>query len=134
MGILHRIVWCILFLTFLKYLIVIEWNFTIFKLHTPSTEPCLLTVNRVTLHTTIEIDDMCVVNNIIISSTQTCVPSKEAIVSSFIYTTIRKNTYWKCKIYVRISIKQWISITNSCCWHCAISQCLVRVISNIMLC
>ena len=85
----QSIIFRVILYTFFKYLISIVGYLTHTILHTPTTEPCRMTVVTVGFHTTIEIYDVIFIEYIVITDGCTHIPSKKTVVGALINTTIR---------------------------------------------
>ena len=132
-GIWQTIVVRTLLLEHLECTIVQLGNLTSIKHHTPLTVESSFTVNAITLNTSIEVHDVCIIEYIVVSSRKTGIPTKEVVTCSVKNTTLFEDWLWQSKWIVRISIKIRIGIADSCCTHCTISQSLIRVFTNDML-
>ncbi len=132
-GIFKAIVVRALLLWLLKHCVSPWRNLTHVVLHTPTTEPCSVTLYRVNLHSTIEVYDMVFVVYIIISSRCTEVVTEHAVVGTIQDTTIRKDGYRERIDIVWVCIQIVVILLNCRVTHCTICCSLVRIILDIVL-
>ena len=123
----------VLLRTLLEYLICVVWYFTHCVLHTPATEPSLVAVYIVSLHTAIEVHDVVLSKYIIVSCCETCVPLVHIAVCALVDTTVRKYSYRESIDVIWIFVEEWVILANGRIVHCAICHSLITIVEDIVL-
>src|SRR3712207_468249 len=124
----QRIVLGILLGALLEYLIVIVSYLTGVVLHTPTTEPRVVTVVGIRFQTTVEIYDMVIIEHIVILQAGTHIPTKDTPIGTFKDTTIVKYGVFYVVSIERILIKEGIIVTNYRSITCPIGLRLIGMI------
>ena len=76
---------------------------------------------------------MVVVVHVVVVDAGAEVPSKQAVVATFVDTAIGQHCDWERTWFVRVGVEERVVVAYGGCAHCAISQSLVGVFFDVVL-
>ena len=76
---------------------------------------------------------MVVVVHVVVVDAGAEVPSKQAVVATFVDTAIGQHCDWERTRFVRVGVEERVVVAYGGCAHCAISQSLVGVFFDVVL-
>ena len=133
MGVGQTEVVGVLLLALLEYLIGVEGDQAHRVLHTPAVEPRFVTVALVDLHTSVEVDNVLVVDLRIVRSGKTEVVRQHVVVAALVDTALGQDRNRHCIRIVGIGIQERVVVTDHRSSHCTVGAGLIRIVRNVVL-